>query len=349
MAEKEIPEALSSLFEAVLAYQDTQEGLARVRSMAESVWGGEWREKLPGILADAPDEIKDKVKANIDRALTYEKAASVWADVARLLDPKRPVDATQVKAQLPEIQRWLSIFGKAGQDMVARLQAKVAETEAAGANAVVASSAGAVSNGSSTAANYGLTVEQLWNFEHFLRLKNYYDQTISRTSARCVHLGGLELSQYPYFGYILDLLDEILTFGMEIITPPYAAIVRDRYKGGDAALKKLLREFRKEFEDNAPPEMLAEDESLEDIKERLGNLADNSEPEEEIGPAPDGFEAPEEEPARQPQQGPQSQQPSAQQQPVRMPAGAMKKVPQKMPIKVPVQAKMPVKRPAPAG
>ena len=34
MAEKEIPEALSSLFEAVLAYQDTQEGLARVRSAA---------------------------------------------------------------------------------------------------------------------------------------------------------------------------------------------------------------------------------------------------------------------------------------------------------------------------
>lgn len=350
MAEKEIPEALSSLFEAVLAYQDTQEGLSRVRSMAESVWGKEWREKLPGILADAPDEVKDKVKTNINRALTYEKAASVWADVSRLLDPKRPIDAAQIKAQLPEMQRWLSIFGKAGQDMIARLQAKVAEAEAAGSNAVVAASSGAVSN-ASAAENYGLTVDQLWNFEHFLRLKNYYDQTISRTSARCVHLGGLELSQYPYFGYILDLLDEILTFGMEIITPPYAAIVRDRYKGGDAALKKLLREFRKEFEDNAPPEMLADDESMEDIKGRLGELADNSEPEEDIGPAPDGFEPSEEEAAQQQyvQQGPHSQQPSAQQQPVRMPAGAMKKVPQKMPVKVPVQAKMPVKRPAPAG
>ena len=85
---------------------------------------------------------------------------------------------------------------------------------------------------------------------------------------------------------------------MEILTPPYAAIVRDRYKGGDAALRKLLAEFKKEFEDNAPPEMLSEEEeSLDEVKNRLGSLADNSEPEGDIGPAPDGFVAPDEQPA----------------------------------------------------
>ena len=47
MADKEIPAALSSLYEALLAYQDTQEGLGRVRSLAESVWGADWRAKLP--------------------------------------------------------------------------------------------------------------------------------------------------------------------------------------------------------------------------------------------------------------------------------------------------------------
>lgn len=326
MAEKEIPEALSSLFEAVMAYQDTQDGLARVRSVAQSMFGDDWRAQLPGILMDCPDDIQHQVKTNIDRALTYEKAASVWSEVSCMLDPRRQIDAAQIKAQLPEMQRWLSIFGKAGQDLIAKLQDKIAQTEA-----------NPTSGGSVVAGNYGLTVEQLWNFDHFMRLKTYYDQTISRTSARCVHLGGLELSQYPYFGYILDLLDEILTFGMEIITPPYAKIVQERYKGGAAALKKVLMEYKAEFDSNAPPEMLDDEESMDDIKERLGSLADKNEVEEEIGPAPDGFESPVEQVVQ-----PHMQTEASMKQP-------MMKAPQKMPVKVPVQAKMPVKRPIPAG
>ena len=320
MAEKEIPEALSSLFEAILSYQDTQEGLARVRSVAQSMFGDGWRSQLSGVLADCPENIQKQVKTNIDRALTYEKAGSVWTEVSRMLDPRRQIDAAQVKAQIPEMQRWLAIFGKAGQDLIAKLQDKIAQTEA-----------NPSTGGSVTANSYGLTVEQLWNFDHFVRLKTYYDQTISRTSARCVHLGGLELSQYPYFGYILDLLDEILTFGMEIITPPYAQIVRERYKGGEAALKKVLMEYKAEFDSNAPPEMLDEEETMDDIKNRLGGLADANEVEEDIGPAPDGFEAPDEAPA-QSAAAPASQ--------------PVAKMPQKVPVKKPVQAKMPVKRPA---
>lgn len=288
MAEKEIPVALSSLYEALLAYQDTQEGLGRVRSLAEAVWGAEWRSKLPTIVQDCPESSQARVKTNLDRALRYEKAGSMWTEASRLADPRRPIDPAKVREQLPEMQKWLAVFGKAGADLLARLTKKLADAESK--QAVVAASGG--SN------PYGLTIDQLWNFDHFMRLKTYYDQTISRTSARCVHLGGLELTQYPYFGYILDLLDEILTFGMEILTPPYAAIVRDRYKGGDAALRKLLAEFKKEFEDNAPPEMLSEEEeSLDEVKNRLGSLADNSEPEGDIGPAPDGFVAPDEQPA----------------------------------------------------
>lgn len=282
MADKEIPAALSALFEAVQAYQDTQEGLGRVRAVAESVWGEDWRARLPSIVNDAPESILPQIKTNVQRALTYDKAASVWGEASRLADPRRPIDAEQVKKQLPDFQKWLNIFGKAGADLYAKLAKKIQDVEAS------------ASKGAVTTANpYGLTIEQLWNFDHFMRLKTYYDATISRTSARCVHLGGLEISQYPYYGYILDLLDEILTFGMEILTPPYSAIIRDRYKGGLPALKKLLSEFQKEFEANAPPEMMGDNgESLDEIKNRLGNLADAGETEENIGPAPDGFKAP---------------------------------------------------------
>ena len=198
MTEKTTPEVLTSLFEALLAYQDTQEGLARVRSTAESLWGAAWRQKLPSALQDCPDDKKAKVKANIDRALAYDRGAAAWGEAVRLLDPRRPFDPAQVEPHLADMQKRLSIFGQAGQDMFAKVQKRVAEMKASPSSAVV------------SANSYKLTTEQLWNFDHFMRLKDYYDQTISRTSARCVHLGGLELTQYTFLVYILVFFVEIL-------------------------------------------------------------------------------------------------------------------------------------------
>ena len=318
------PEVLTSLFEALLAYQDTQEGLSRVRSTAESLWGAAWRRQLPSALQDCPADQKAKIKANIERALAYERAASAWSEAVRLIDPRRSFDPAEIEPRLGEFQKRLSLFGQAGQDMYAKLQKRVEELQS---NPVAVSA---------SANSYNLTTEQLWNFDHFVRLKDYYDQTISRTSARCVHLGGLELTQYPYFGYILDLLDEILTFGGELLGDAvYAGIIRDRYKGGEPAMRKHLAQFKKDFEDNAPPEMLDDDDSMDDIKNRLGDLAGN-EPEGDIGPAPDGFESAETvspDPAREAS--------------ARLTKGPvpMGKMPQKVPVKRPAPAKMPMKRP----
>ena len=43
-----------------------------------------------------------------------------------------------------------------------------------------------------------------------------------------------------------------------------------------------------------------EGEAMDDIKNRLGDLADANEVEEDIGPAPDGFESPQETAEEQP-------------------------------------------------
>ena len=56
-------------------------------------------------------------------------------------------------------------------------------------------------------------------------------------------------------------------------------------------LLKNLSEYKKEFEDNAPPEMLEDDEVMEDIRARLGDLAQDKS-DGDIGPAPDGFKSP---------------------------------------------------------
>lgn len=282
MADNEPSAVLSSVIEALLAYQDTQEGLARVKQTASSVFGAQWRQKLDGIVADCAPEQQAAVKKNIDRALFYEQAINAWTEAAKMLDPRLNVTADMIKKRLPDMQRPLSIFGQPGRDMFDKLQKRAAELDAAAGG-------GAEKKGGNA---YGLTIEQLWSFDHFVRLKDYYDQTISRTSARCVHLGGLELSQYPYFGYILDLLDEIITFGQELVSEPvYQAIIQAKYKGGMQMLLKNLSEYKKEFEDNAPPEMLENDEVMDDIRARLGDLAQDKS-DGDIGPAPDGFKSP---------------------------------------------------------
>ena len=296
MAEEENSNILSSLFDVLTAYRDTQEGLANVKSVAQSVFGNDWRKKLPGIVQDAPDDIKAVLQKNISRALSYEQAVNAWTEATRLLDPRLGASAEKIRAQLPSLQKPLAVFGQAGTDMYAKLETYAASLESAAPQ----KKGSGTSSAQTTAESFGLTVEQLWSFEHFMRLRDYYDQTLSRTSARCVHLGGLELSQYPYFGYILDLLDEIITFGQEIVTlPVYEKVIQAKYKGGKAALTRHLAEFKKEFEDNAPPDMINDETELSDIKSRLGDLAGDKS-DGDIGPAPDGFVAPDQAPAAAP-------------------------------------------------
>lgn len=337
MTEEENSNILSSLFDVLTAYQDTQEGLARVKAVAQSVFGDEWRKKLPSVVEDAPDDIKASVQKNISRALAYEQAVSAWTEASRILDPRLAVPAEKIKQRLPVLQKPLLVFGQAGKDMYAKLEQHLAQLEKAGKDAGNAKKTPAAQ---ATASAFGLTVEQLWSFDHFMRLRDYYDQTISRTSARCVHLGGLEMSQYPYYGYILDLLDELLTFGHEIVTVPvYQKIIQEKYKGGIAALNKNLSEYQKEFEDNAPPDMINDTAEIDDIKSRLGELAQDKS-DGDIGPAPDGFVSPDEQE--------QQMQPVQPKQPVQ-PAPIRKAPPPGMPVKRPAPAPVTAQRPAPQG
>ena len=53
---------------------------------------------------------------------------------------------------------------------------------------------------------------------------------------------------------------------------------------------------------------------MDDVKNRLGSLADKNEDEGDIGPAPDGFESPDSQQEQSAQSAGQSQQPAGQEQ-----------------------------------
>lgn len=120
----------------------------------------------------------------------------------------------------------------------------------------------------------------LWYVDNYVLLKDYYDRTISRIAARCVRSGNIALEEYPFYGYILDVLEEISETGDYIVAHqelyPY---VEKKIAGGIGALKKNLNEFKTELKNNASPEMIKQDkDELDRMKEALGAVDKSTDP-----------------------------------------------------------------------
>lgn len=114
----------------------------------------------------------------------------------------------------------------------------------------------------------------LWYLDNYILLKDYLDRTISRIAARCVRKGNIAIEEYPFYPYILDVLEELTEDGDYILAHselfPY---VEDKIKGGMEAFKKDLNEYRRELTQNASPDMIKDDASeLQKMKDALGDV-----------------------------------------------------------------------------
>ena len=119
-----------------------------------------------------------------------------------------------------------------------------------------------------------------WYVDNYVLLKDYYDRTISRIAARCVRQGNIAMEEYPFYGYILDILEEISETGDYIIAhPDLYSYVEKKLAGGINALKKNLNEFKTELKNNASPEMIKQDQDeLNKMKEALGAIDKSDDP-----------------------------------------------------------------------
>ncbi len=172
----------------------------------------------------------------------------------------------------------------------------------------------------------------LWYVDNYVLLKDYYDRTISRIAARCVRKGNIAMEEYPFYGYILDVLEEISETGDYIVAhPDLYAYVDKKIAGGINALKKNLNEYKTELKNNASPEMIKQDkDELKKMKEALGAMDKSADPtvgagmsmdevvnkllqQNQNGKAPQPKPQPQNQPRpAQPQQGkPAAQQPSS--------------------------------------
>ena len=120
----------------------------------------------------------------------------------------------------------------------------------------------------------------LWYLDNYILLRDYYDRTISRIAARCVRKGNIAIEEYPHYGYILDVLEEISETGNFILKHrelyPY---VERKIKGGIMALRRNLQEYELELQKNSSPDMIKEDTSeIAKMKAALGPVTVKDDP-----------------------------------------------------------------------
>ncbi len=109
-------------------------------------------------------------------------------------------------------------------------------------------------------AHSAVSKESLWYVDNYIVLIDYYDRTISRIAARCIRMGNIAMEEYPFYPYILDILEEICDTGNYVLEHqelyPY---VEKRIAGGVEALRKNLSLYQQELTNNQTPEMLRTD------------------------------------------------------------------------------------------
>ena len=122
------------------------------------------------------------------------------------------------------------------------------------------------------------TKESLWYIDNYVLIRDYYDRTVSRIAARCIRKGNIDVEDYPFFPYIIDVLEELCETGDYIIEHkelhPY---VEKKIKGGIEALRNNLNLYKQELERNASVEMTAkQDEDLSAAKDAFSGFTDQA-------------------------------------------------------------------------
>lgn len=123
-----------------------------------------------------------------------------------------------------------------------------------------------------------VTKESLWYIDNYVLIRDYYDRTVSRIAARCIRKGNIAVEDYPFFPYIIDILEELCETGDYILEHkelhPY---VEKKIKGGVQSLADNLSLYKQELERNASVEMTAKkDEDLSAAKDAFSGFTDQA-------------------------------------------------------------------------
>ncbi len=127
-------------------------------------------------------------------------------------------------------------------------------------------------------SDIAVTKESLWYIDNYVLIRDYYDRTVSRIAARCIRKGNIAVEDYPFYPYIIDVLDELCEIGDYIIEHkelhPY---VEKKIKGGVEALKRNLSLYKQELINNSSAEMnVKKDSDLSAVKDAFSGFTNQA-------------------------------------------------------------------------
>ena len=122
------------------------------------------------------------------------------------------------------------------------------------------------------------------------------EQAQAWIAARCIQLKNIEVYAYPFYGFIVDLMRQVLK-NMETLeaSEEGVAATESLFEGGMNALQNKKEAIQHDIElaeqncESAVTALISEDTDMEEVKRTLGSI-DASDTVEYVGPAPDGFE-----------------------------------------------------------
>jgi hypothetical protein len=318
MQDKDIFQPLLDLLEHEPETRDEYEAF---ETAAVAALGNDWEKTLKAFLATLDRKKAAHLEKNLDTLLNYKGALLAWNEAYSYLNNAKEVPVQQVEERLPTLEYWLEFFAEDGIrllnevkktfDLTAKsevlsfdIQEQKEQTEKEKLLTSLQNSYQTEENNEEAEFSSHVNQEEvltkeeekkLWEINNFSEQKAFYNQVTAWINARCIHLGNIEKTDYPYYGITVDILKETLATLDSLLEDKNSyTFIETHSKETILSLQNFKESAEKELEmqreNGFEPVLSLEEKDILKAKELLGEI-DRSKTKEYLGPAPDGFVA----------------------------------------------------------
>lgn len=312
-----------ALENALLLYTGTQESLDAFVNAAINALGPNWTETIYQTLGDLPPDEKER----LDHAFKYYAALTAWAEAQSYLAEETFSNKAEIQERLPILEHWLSFFEGQGDELIRELQRRLDDTAASSEKAAETAPAAQpetapTTDGTEPAHTAETAVEvaadipaevappaeaaatettdtlpppEPFEIQKIKKQIALAQDLQAWIAARCIHLNKKNVYEYPFFGLMLDMMEETKNDITAVFEAPELAAFQEPDNPTGAYLKEVKEALDADltvayrYLESQPSDLIKQGLDALTVRKTLGAL-DTSDTKEVIGPAPDGFE-----------------------------------------------------------
>ena len=147
-----------------------------------------------------------------------------------------------------------------------------------------------------TAPSIAQDSPEAFEIEKLKKQLSLLNQNQAWLATRCIQLKDIEIYAYPFYGYIVDMMRQVIKSMEKIENDEVILELLDRlFDGGKEAFDKKKEAILHDIElaeqncESATTALISDEMDMDEVKRTLGTI-DESDTVEYVGPAPDGFE-----------------------------------------------------------